>query len=348
MTDTPAIFSDWSRCVLWQIIKGIFAGVIDLENSVMKSPTRIVSLLPSATEMLYALGLGDRVVAVSHACDSPPEVCKKPKATISHIDDSRQSADIDSAVQQRLVAGNPLYDIDIALLEKLSPDLVITQSKCAVCAIEYSDVMTAVARAGVSDSASILALQPHSLDDVFDDMLHIARVCGVAPFAKYVVQSLRERVNRIQCNVDLIPHESRPRTALIEWIDPIMIAGNWMPEMLRLAGGRGPDFETSGKSHFITWEDISTFDPEIVIFCPCGFDLQRACEEVKSLHDPIFRSLHAVHHGAMYAVDGNAYFNRSGPRLVDSLEILAHLLHPQQIGPPEFAPPINTAWSRLV
>ena len=313
----------------------------------MEPASRIVSLLPSATEILYALGLGDRVVAVSHECDEPKEVCKKPRATIAHIDSSRSSSDIDRAVQQRLSSGQPLYGIDIALLKQLRPDLVITQSKCAVCAIEYSDVLSAVAQAGTPHPASVLALQPHALEDVFEDMRSIGRACGAERVAEDVAQAYRERVNRIQSDVNLIPPEARPRTALIEWIEPVMVAGNWMPELLRIAGGRGPDFQSAEKSHFTTWESINAFDPEVVIFCPCGFDLQRTKDEFQKLQHPGFLSLRAAHEGSVYAVDGNAYFNRSGPRLVDSLEILAHLLHPQQISPPALTSSDNAAWSRL-
>ena len=313
----------------------------------MEPASRIVSLLPSATEILYALGLGDRVVAVSHECDEPEEVCKKPRATIAHIDSSHSSLDIDRQVQQRLSTGQPLYGIDIDLLKQLKPDLVITQSKCAVCAVEYSDVVSAVAKAGSPNPAPVLALQPQSLDEVFEDVRSIGRACGAETEAEELVKNYRQRVNRIQSDVNLIPPESRPRTALIEWIEPVMVAGNWMPELLRLAGGQGPDFETSEKSDFTTWDSIGAFDPEVIIFCPCGFNLQRTKDEVQSLQHPGFLSLRAMHEGSVYAVDGNAYFNRSGPRLVDSLAILAHLLHPQQIGPPELACSANAAWSRL-
>ena len=313
----------------------------------MEPASRIVSLLPSATEILYALGLGDRVVAVSHECDEPLEVYKKPRATIAHIDSSLPSSYIDREVNQRLSTGQPLYDIDIALLKQLRPDLVITQSKCAVCAVEYSDVLKAVALAGAPDPASVLALQPHSLNEVFEDVRAIGRACGAETVAEEMVKAYRQRVNRIQSDVNLIRAESRPRTALIEWIEPVMVAGNWMPELLRLAGGQGPDFETSEKSNFTTWDSIGAFDPEIIIFCPCGFNLQRTKDEVQSLQHPGFLSLRAMHEGSVYAVDGNAYFNRSGPRLVDSLAILAHLLHPEQISPPELACDANAAWSQL-
>ena len=170
---------------------------------------------------------------------------------------------------------------------------------------------------------------------------------GAERVAEDVVQAYRERVNRIQRDVNLIPPEARPRTALIEWIEPVMVAGNWMPELLRLAGGRGPDFQSAEKSHFTTWDSIGAFDPDVVIFCPCGFDLQRTKDEIQTMQNPGFLSLRAAHKGSVYAVDGNAYFNRSGPRLVDSLAILAHLLHPQQISPPALTSSANAAWSRL-
>lgn len=313
----------------------------------MNAASRIVSLLPSATEMLYALGLGDRVVAVSHECDYPQEVRHKPRVTFSYIDSSRSSSDIDVVVQQKLTTGQPLYGVDVALLAQLEFDLVITQSKCEVCALKYEDVVAAIDQMGRIDQVSILALQPNSLEEVFEDLIRIGQFCGSKNAAEAKVQQYRQRVDLIANRLASLRQEKWPRTALIEWIEPVMLAGNWMPEMLRIAGGRAPRLDASGKSCFTTWDAISAFNPEVVVFCPCGFDLSRTCDEVSALQQPEFLSFQAVRDGSVYAVDGNAYFNRSGPRLVESLEILAHLLHPQQIGPPELSSPAETAWRRL-
>ena len=314
----------------------------------MDTSSRIVSLLPSATEMLFALGLGDQVVAVSHACDYPKEVQHKPRATFSRIDSSQSSAAIDVAVHHQLSTGKPLYEIDVPLLAQLQFDLIITQSQCEVCAVQYTDVVAAIDQLDRTKQTSILTLHPHSLEEVFEDLIRIGQICGIKQYAESKVKDYRRRVATIVESLHQLREEDRPRTAMIEWIDPLMLAGNWMPELLRLAGGRGPSLDTVEKSLVTTWNAISEFNPQIMVLCPCGFDLPRTCREARELGQrPDFLSLQAVCAGFVYAVDGNAYFNRSGPRLVESLEILAHLLHPQKIGPPRLPAPTETAWRKI-
>jgi iron complex transport system substrate-binding protein len=308
----------------------------------------IVSLLPSATEMLYALGLEESVVAVSHECDYPKAAQSKPRATLSCIDSAQSSLDIDVAVQEKLSTGQPLYELNVPLLRELDFDLIITQSKCKVCAVKYEDVVAAMDQIGRKEQVSILGLHPNSLEDVFNDLIRIGRACGIVESGEIAVRKYRQRVDTVVDRLRYLEQEQQPRTAMIEWIDPIMLAGNWMPELLKLGGGRGPKLDASGKSLFTTWNKISKFDPQVVVLCPCGFDLERTLDEVKYLENiPEFLSLQAVTNGFVYAVDGNAYFNRSGPRLVESLEILAHLLHPQKIPPPELSSSTETAWRKI-
>lgn len=296
----------------------------------MPAPHRIASLLPSATEILFSIGVGDRVVAVSHECDDPPEVIEKPKATFCNIDDSLTSRMIDTAVRESLQSGRPLYGIDVPLLKTLQCDLIVTQSQCDVCAVSYDDVLTAAAQLGGSLSVPIVTLNPQSLRDIFQDIISIGVACGEEQVARSYATKLRRRVEAVADQLRPLTEAERPRTVLIEWLDPLMLSGNWMPEVLALAGGRCPLLKVGDPSAYIRWEQIVAFDPEVVIISPCGFDLPRTCLEAKELTAlPGWSSLTAVRNNRVFAVDGNAYFNRSGPRIVESLEILAHLLHPE-------------------
>ena len=285
--------------------------------------------------MLFTLGLGERVVAVSHECDYPDEVKSKPRATVSTIDSTASSLELDRTVQHKLSAGQPLYQIDLPLLESLDCDLLITQSQCDVCAIDQAEVIAALEKGGLADHISVMTLHPQSLEDVFDDLMRIGRRCGKEQYAELKVSEYRQRIANVQCKLSHLRDEDHPRTTIIEWIDPLMLAGNWIPELLRLAGGQGPIEEAAGKSVVATWDAVIAFAPEVMVLCPCGFDVPRICREAQQMKQwPSFTSLPAVGNQRSYAIDGNAYFNRSGPRLVESLEILAHLLHPQHIGPP--------------
>jgi iron complex transport system substrate-binding protein len=314
----------------------------------MPAPHRIASLLPSATEILFSIGLGDRVVAVSHECDDPPEVIEKPKATFSNIDGSLSSRMIDTAVQENLQSGRPLYGIDVPLLKALQCDLIVTQSQCDVCAVNYDDVLAAVDRLGGSLSVPIIALSPQSLRDIFRDIVSVGLACGEQRAARSYTAKLRRRVEAVADQLRPLTEAERPRTVLIEWLDPLMLSGNWMPEVLALAGGRCPLLEVGDPSAYIRWEQIVAFDPEVVVICPCGFDLPRTCLEANELTSlPGWSSLMAVRNNRVFAVDGNAYFNRSGPRIVESLEILAHLLHPTRIDPAELKNSLPLPWCAL-
>ena len=314
----------------------------------MSVPERIASLLASATEILYGLGLGDRVVAVSHECDFPAEVRDKPRATFTNIAVGAPSGQIDVEVRELLAAGSPLYEIDVAQLTALRPDLIVTQAQCDVCAVKYDDVLTVVRTTPALESTRVVALNPQCLDDVFEDIERVGQAVNRVAEARDYVARLRDRVEVVRARTAAIPRDQRPRVLCIEWLEPLMAAANWMPDLIDLAGGV-QSLTTSGRhSTYSTWDALREFDPEVIVVMPCGFDLARTIEESRILADlPGWRDVTAVRRGRVYAVDGNAYFNRSGPRLVDSLEILARLVHPRLFGRSDSTIGEDSVWRRL-
>jgi len=301
----------------------------------MSTSKRIASLLSSATEILYGMGVGDRVVAVSHECDYPAEISDKPRVTFSRIDSQQASGDIDSQVKQQLAAGEPLYEVDWPLLESLRPDLIVTQAQCDVCAVRYSDVVDTVQSSSSLGGTEVVALNPNSLEDVFADIQRVGESVGESDGAARFVHVLRSRVDRVVATTSSLSEEERPRVACIEWIEPLMLAGNWMPELIEMAGGRCELAAGGVHSSYAKWADVTEYDPQVIVISPCGFDLTRSLDEARSLAElPAWRDTAAFRTRRVFAVDGNAYFNRSGPRLVDSLEILAHLFHPNRCDRP--------------
>ncbi|MEQ8787492.1 MAG: cobalamin-binding protein [Pirellulaceae bacterium] len=311
----------------------------------MSPPQRIASLISSATEMLFAIGAGDRVVAVSHECDHPTEAADRPRVTYSHVDPQRGSGAIDDQVKLLVAEGAALYGIDQTLLERLEPQLIVTQAQCDVCAVRYDDVIDMVGACDVFRGTEVLALNPQSLDDILSDVERVGRAVGRAAAGEDFARRLRERIERVRQAVSTI---DRPvRVACIEWIEPTMLSANWMPELIRLAGGDA-SLSHEGHSTYSAWDDVVNYDPEVIVVMPCGFDLPRTISEAAILPErPGWQSLSAVKEGRVFAVDGNAYFNRSGPRIVDSLEILAHLMHPERIAPPLSVEQRSAAWRRL-
>jgi iron complex transport system substrate-binding protein len=299
-------------------------------------PQRIASLLSSATEILYALGLGDRVVAISHECDFPREALDKPRATICRLDIAAPSGEIDTQVRSRLEAGLPLYEVDRNLLARLEPDLIVTQAQCDVCAVRYQDVVETVRSLPRLRDAEIVALNPASLDDILGDILRVGEAAGCPTRAAEYVASLRCRIARVRQTTQDLPEAQRPRVACIEWIEPLMLAGNWMPELLQIAGAAPGIVASSGPSQYRGWREVLDYRPEVIIVMPCGFDAQRAAAEAATLTKlPGWRDLPAVRRGRVFAVDASSYFNRPGPRIVESLELLAHLVHPERFPQPE-------------
>ncbi len=314
----------------------------------MTQPARIASLLASGTEILYGLGLGPRVVAVSHECDFPPEVSGKPRATFAHVDSAQSSRTIDDQVKHLASQGAALYEIDEELLVRLQPDLIVTQAQCDVCAVRYDDVIGLVNAHDELQATQVVALNPQTLEDIFADITRVGDAAGVGPAAQQFVASLRARVASVQAKSAQLTDDVRPRVVCIEWIEPLMLGANWMPGLVRLAGGRYDLVQHEGHSTYGQWADVRRYDPEVIIVMPCGFDLTRTITESNVLAKlDGWQDLAAVKADAVFAVDGNAYFNRSGPRMVDSLEILAHLIHPSRFELPAHVRLAQNVWRRL-
>lgn len=288
---------------------------------------RIVSLVPSATEIVAALGLVDRLVGRSHECDWPPAVRKLPVCTAPAFDPHGSSAEIDRRVKDRLREALSIYRIDDDLLGALRPDAILTQAQCEVCAVSLPKVERSV-RHRLAASTRVVSLEPRRLEDVWDDVERVGAVLGEAERGALLASSLRSRVDAIATHAARLPE--RPTVACIEWLDPPMAAGNWVPELVELAGGVNLFGAAGEHSPWLTWEEVVAADPAVVLLLPCGFDIPRTLAELPVLSDrPGWTSLRAVREGRVVAADGNAYFNRPGPRLVESLEILAEVLHPE-------------------
>lgn len=288
---------------------------------------RIVSLLPSATEIVAALGFREELVGRSHECDFPAWVKTLPILTAPAFSPEDSSQEIDRSVKGLLERGLSLYRVDAERLQSLAPDFIVTQSQCEVCAVSESELEKALAN-WTGMPARIVSLKPDALADVWRDIERSAESLGVADRGRRLVQSLKDRIDEIQGRSAALP---RPRVACIEWFEPLMAAGNWMPELVEMAGGRNLFGEAGKHSPWLSWEDLIAGDPETMLLLPCGFDLAKVRTSLVELEkSPIWPKLRAVREGRVYLVDGNQYFNRPGPRLVESLEILAEILHPRE------------------
>jgi iron complex transport system substrate-binding protein len=290
---------------------------------------KIVSLLPSATEIVYALGLGDQLAAITHECDFPTEVSSKPIITRSVLPPGMNSADIDEAVRGQLSDSHSLYTIDRELLAEINPDVILTQQLCDVCAVSYNDVLEAV-RSLPSPGPRVLNLEPITVADVLGTIRQVGLITGREEEAETVISGLTERIVQVKSAVAGAAH--RPRTVLLEWIDPLFGGGHWDPELVDLAGG----IDTIGSLHQpstqVSWNDIRRFGPEVLIIAQCGFSVERSLQDMPSLEAlPGYAKLPAVRDGRVFIINGSDYFSRPGPRLVDSLEILAALLHPDRV-----------------
>jgi iron complex transport system substrate-binding protein len=287
---------------------------------------RIVSLLPSATEIICEIGLGDRLVGVSHECDYPPVVRDLPKVTKTSIPVDASSREIDTLVQERMKTQQALYSFDEKVLEQLQPDLIVTQALCDVCAVAESEVNAAACL--LPGRPKVINLEPHNLDEVFACMLLVGVAADSSDLAYATVTRLRNRVKAVKDRTRGVTHPVR--VMVLEWIDPPFCAGHWTPELVRYAGGTEVFGQESLPSQTIHWEDIVLADPDVLVIACCGFDVQRTRNDLPILAAyPGFKSLSCVRTDSVYLMDGNSYFSRPGPRLVDGLEILAHALHPQ-------------------
>jgi iron complex transport system substrate-binding protein len=285
---------------------------------------RICSLLPSATEIAFALGLGDQVVAVSHECDYPPEASNRPVLTKSAIHQKiHRSFEVDREVEQR--AGD-IYEIDEKLLEKLKPDLILTQELCHVCAVSYTRVKEA-ARVLEADT-KIVSLEPTNLDEIVDNILLVGKMTSRLGEAEKLARQMLQRINKVRERTQTL--QNKPRVFFMEWLQPPWAGGHWIPQMVDYAGGIEELGRLGKPSHRIEWDEVVEYKPEIIILSPCGFDTDQVMEEAHVLASyadwvkiPAFQS------SRIYAVNASAYFSRSGPRVVDGLEILAHIIHPK-------------------
>ena len=292
---------------------------------------RVVSLLPSATEIVCALGFEDRLVGRSHECDFPASVRALPALTQPKVDAGRPSGEIDTTVRALVRDGLSVYRVDEARLRALAPDLIVTQDQCEVCAASLSDVETALAR-WLGAAPRVVSLDPRTLGDVLRDAVRVASALGDTERGRALHARLSDRISDL--GERAAGTASRPRVACIEWIEPLMGAGNWIPELVALAGGEACFGHTGRASDWITWDALRAADPDVLVVMPCGFDLARSRAELAPLRaQPGFDRLRAVRSGRAYLVDGNAYMNRPGPRLVDSLEILCELVHPEAFDP---------------
>jgi len=298
---------------------------------------QICSFLPSATETLYALGLGDSVAGVTFECDFPPEAATKTIVVNTQLSRELTSAEIDHRVNDNPSHGESLYRVDIRKLEAIKPDLIVTQELCDVCAISTSYVAKAIHQ--LSSQPEVLSLTPHTLEDVLEDVLNIGKATQRNAEASELVSSLRERIAK----VGRMTKTKRPRVACLEWLSPPFNGGHWIPEMIELAGGVDPLGEIGKDSYRMEWDQVLRADPEVVLVMPCGHDLKRSIQEYRATQFPEeWKQVSAVRNGRVYAVNANAYFSRPGPRLVTGLEIMYSLL--QEDRPQE---PAADSWRRL-
>lgn len=281
---------------------------------------RIVSLVPSATEMLFALGLGDEVVAVTHECDYPAAARELPRVTRDLLPAGLSSAQINAAVKERTLRGESIYELDDEVLRALEPNLIVTQALCTVCAVSYDDVR-AVAQT-LDDPPRVISLDPNTVGEVLGDARTLAAATGSADAAAKLVHDAAGRIDRVRLRVRRHRH---PRVAALEWLDPPFAAGHWVPQLIEFAGGEDILGFAGERSEERTWEEIIAASPDIVVVMPCGYDAEIAHREAEMHRD----QLAAVGAGEVVAVDAAAYFSRPGPRIVEGLELLAHIIHPE-------------------
>ena len=301
---------------------------------------RIVSLLASATEMIYQLGCLDQLVGRSHECDYPPEVQSLPVVSRVQIDIDTSSAQIDAQIKQlahkEVEPEDPalkalsIYALDVEQLQALRPDVIFTQTQCEVCAVSERDVMQAIQHL-TGLHPRIVSLAPHQLNDVWEDILRVGEALGRYEQAKRLVDDYKKRLTHLR--IATSKFGSKPRVTVLEWLDPLMAAGNWTPELVDYAGGANVFGEVGLHSPWLSWEELQAEDPDILVLSPCGFTIERTLQDVALLRQhPMWQSLQAVKNGRVYAIDGNQYLNRSGPRLVESAELLGRAIWGEQLG----------------
>lgn len=283
---------------------------------------RIVSLVPHATELLFAMGLGDQVVGVTHECDHPTEALELPHVTSDRLPSGLSAAEIDAAVRERTGRGEAIYELDAELLAELEPDLIVTQALCPVCAVSYDDVRAIAER--LESKPKVIALDPRTFGETIGDLKTLAQATDAREGALLLIASISRRVDAVKRAVE--GAEPVPVAAL-EWLDPVFAAGHWTPQLIEMAGGYDVLGLPGEHSEQVTWEQVAAAEPEVVVCMPCGYDLGRAHEEASAYAD----RLAGLGARRVVAVDAAATFSRPGPRLVDGLELLAHVLHPDRV-----------------
>ena len=290
--------------------------------------TKIVSLLPAPTEIVCALGLESNLIGRSHECNFPETIKKLPVCTAANFPPGLSSSDIDNKVKEMIANALSVYSVNRELIKSLAPDLIITQAQCEVCAVSLNEVEKAL-NAFLDKPAKIISLQPNSLADIFNHINTVAHILGAAEAGKALLEELQDRVNLIRHKLKFI--ENKPTVACIEWLDPLMVSGNWVPDLVSAAGGTSVLTANGKHSAYVEWGDIRLNDPDILVLMPCGFPIERTLAEVDILLQlPGFNRLKAVKNNQVYIADGDQYFNRPGPRIVDSVEILAEIFYPKQ------------------
>ena len=291
---------------------------------------RIVSLVPSATEMLFALGLGPDLIAVTHECDYPPAARALPRVTRDVLPAGLNSAEIDAAVKERTLAGESIYELDADLLNELEPDLIVTQALCSVCAVSYDDVRAIAAE--MDPQPRVISLDPRTVGEILGDARTLAQATDRKDAALALIKDAARRIDRVKLATRSAP---RPRVAALEWLDPPFAAGHWTPQLIEYAGGEDVLGFAGENSAERTWAEVSAVEPDIVIVMPCGYDAEIAHREAEMHREQLL----AVGAGEVVAVDAASYFSRPGPRIVDGLELLARLIHPELVEEPQAASP---------
>ena len=285
---------------------------------------RIASLVPSSTELLFALDLGDSVVAVTHECDYPQQASDRPHLTRSVIPEGLSAAAIDTAVRERTSTGRALYELDEPRLAELDVDLIVTQAVCEVCAVSFDDVVAAAGR--LPTRPRVISLDPATLADVLADIPRLATTAGAGEAGAALLAESERRIGAVRTAVADAP---RPRVAAVEWLDPLFLGGHWVPTMIELAGGVDVLGVAGAKSRTAEWSEVEQARPDVVVSMPCGYGTERAAEETLTETDRL-----AALGARVVAVDASSYFSRPGPRLVDGIELLGHLLHPDLVASP--------------
>ncbi len=285
---------------------------------------RVLSLLSSTTEIIYALGCGDRLVGRSHECDYPEEVSELPICTIPKFNVDGASREVDDEVKSLVQSALSIYYINEKLLKELKPDIIFTQSQCEVCAVSVSDVENALKNI-TGLSSMVISVEPNSVEDIFNDILTVAEILNVRKKGEELVELIKAKIDSTE---KIVYQKSSPSVAAIEWIDPLMAAGNWVPQLIRVAGGKNLFGEAGKHSPWMKYNDLVEQDPEIIIVMPCGYDIKKSLIEIKTLESKKgWGSLKAVRNRNVYITDGNQFFNRPGPRIIESLEILLEIIH---------------------